>query len=296
MKLTDMLRAKNKPPNENESNFATQADKIPHIVQGEVRTLAVERISPNPFQPRTKFDQDTLEELANSIATHGLLHPIIVRLGVQGYEVIAGERRLRACKLLGWSTIPAVIKQMDDRGAAEMALIENLQRRDLHFFEEAEGYNRLLADFNLTQEELAKRIGKSQSSIANRLRLLKLDKNIRDIISREMISERHARALLKLDSDAKQQELLEIIIAEKLSVRQTEELIKKSFVEADSAVEPSKQQRKIIFKDIRLFTNSVKKLTNSLTDSGLEIDYLEDEDEDFYRVTVVIKKPEGRDE
>ena len=171
-------------------------------------------------------------------------------------------------------------------------MIENLQRRDLHFLEEAEGYQKLIAEFELTQEELAKRIGKSQSSIANRLRLLRLDPDIRSIISREMISERHARALLQLESSQEQMEVLGIITAQSLSVRETEELIRKKLQQKAA---PSKQNRKIVIKDIRLFTNGVKELTRSLTNSGLQVTYKEDEDEGFYRVTVTIKKPEGRD-
>lgn len=293
MKLTDMLRARNRQQETAEARYETQADEIPKIQKEEVRQLPINQIEPNPFQPRVKFDEEALQELANSISAHGLLHPIIVRAIGHGYQVIAGERRLRACKQLGWTTIPAIIRVMDDRAAAELALIENLQRRDLHFFEEAEGYERLLAEFNLTQDELAKRIGKSQSSIANRLRLLKLDKDIRDIISREMISERHARALLRLASAQEQLEVLQQVIAENLSVRQTEELIKNRLQQPEETT--PKQRRKIIFKDIRLFTNSLKELTNSLTDSGLEVDYQEAEDDQFYRVTVTIKKPERRD-
>ncbi|HHX01263.1 MAG TPA: nucleoid occlusion protein [Firmicutes bacterium] len=285
------MRSKQKSPNR-VGVSVTQADNIPNFVEDDVQSLPISRIEPNPFQPRISFDPEPLQELAESIATHGLLHPIIVRLVDQRYQLVTGERRLRACKLLGWTTIPAVVKIMDDRTAAEMALIENLQRRDLHFLEEAEGYQKLIAEFELTQEELAKRIGKSQSSIANRLRLLRLDPDIRSIISREMISERHARALLQLESSQEQMEVLGIITAQSLSVRETEELIRKKLQQKAA---PSKQNRKIVIKDIRLFTNGVKELTRSLTNSGLQVTYKEDEDEGFYRVTVTIKKPEGRD-
>lgn len=291
MKLTDLLRSKQKTASKTEAS-ATQADSIPSFIEDDVQSIPISRIEPNPFQPRVNFDSESLQELASSIAAHGLLHPIIVRLVDQGYQLVTGERRLRACKLLGWNTIPAVVKIMDDRTAAEMALIENLQRRDLHFLEEAEGYQRLIAEFDLTQEELAKRIGKSQSTIANRLRLLRLDPEIREFISREMISERHARALLQLESSQEQQEVLEIVKENNLSVRETEELIRKRLRKA--AGPAAKQNKKIVIKDIRLFTNGVKELTKSLTKSGLAVTYEEDEDEQFYRVTVKIKKPEGR--
>lgn len=295
MKLTDMLRAKSKVPDESIAPFETQAEKIHIMGRDEIKSLPIDRIEPNPFQPRLKFDEEALQELANSIAEHGLLHPIIVREVENQFQLIAGERRLRACKLLGWRTIPAVIKQMDDRTAAEMALIENLQRRDLHFLEEAEGYERLIAEFKLTQEELAKRLGKSQSSIANRLRLLKLGKEIRAIISREMVTERHARALLRLNSEEEQMKVLQMIIEQGLSVRQTEQAIERLINQNQTTTQP-KQNKKIILKDIRLFTNSMKQLTETLVNSGLDIDYHEEEDDECYRVTVTIKKPERRDQ
>ena len=146
MKLTDLLRSKQKTASKTEAS-ATQADSIPNFIEDDVQSIPISRIEPNPFQPRVNFDSESLQELASSIAAHGLLHPIIVRLVDQGYQLVTGERRLRACKLLGWNTIPAVVKIMDDR-TARNGLIENLQRRDLHFFEEAEGYQRLIAEFD----------------------------------------------------------------------------------------------------------------------------------------------------
>ena len=293
MKLTDLLRSKHRSPNKTEA-LATQADKIPDFLEDDVQVIPISRIERNPFQPRVTFDQEALGELANSIAADGLLHPIIVRLVNHSYQLVTGERRLRACKLLGWNTIPAIVKIMDDRTAAEIALIENLQRRDLHFLEEAEGYVRLIAEFELTQEELAKRIGKSQSYIANRLRLLRLDPEVREYISREIISERHARVLQQLESAPEPLEVLQLITAKRLSVPQTEELIRKK---QETQTKPApKQNRRIVIKDIRLFTNGVKELTHTLTDSGLQVTYEEDEDDKAYRVTVTITKPEWRDQ
>lgn len=282
-----MLRLKNKTESPEEENQVDTNRREIDMWKESIRSLPIDLIEPSPFQPRIHFDQANLQELATSISEHGILHPIVVREKGTGYELIAGERRLRACKLLGWASIPGVIKNMDDRMAAEMALIENLQRRDLHFFEEAEGYQRLIAEFELTQEDLAQRIGKSQSSIANRLRLLKMDPSIREIITREIISERHTRALLKLDTKASQMEVIEEIVHKKLSVRQTEALIDKMIKQPRGQI-----RKKMIFKDIRLFTNSVKQLTNALTTSGLDVDYQEEEDEQFYKVTILIGKPE----
>lgn len=293
-----MLRAKNRIEAESSTLFnkdkETRQETSKEKWREEIETLSIKVIEPSPFQPRMDFDQDGLNELASSISEHGLLHPIVVRKVGNGYQLIAGERRLRACKILEWDMIPAIVKILDDKIAAEMALIENLQRRDLHFLEEAEGYERLIAGFDLTQDELAKRIGKSQSSIANRLRLLKLDQEIRKIISREMISERHTRALLKLPNGEQQRKMIDIIVEEGLSVRQTEEKISNWLEETTSSItKQSKAQghKKLIFKDIRLFTNSLKELTNSLTSSGLNIDYKEEENEDFYQVSVMIEKP-----
>lgn len=295
-----MLRAKNRIAAENSTLSKIEMEEKEGTAQQtwseEMVTLPLEIIEPSPFQPRMQFDETALNELASSISEHGLLHPIVVRRVDDSYQLIAGERRLRACKILKWDTIPAIVKDLDDKIAAEMALIENLQRRDLHFLEEAEGFERLIADFNLTQEELAKRIGKSQSAIANRLRLLKLDPEVRKIISREIISERHARTLLKLDHKEEQIKLLARIIDQGLSVRQTEEAVKDILAAKDLEEKPqpvAQGKRKFVFKDIRLFTNSLKELTNSLTSSGLNIAYEEEDDDDFYRVTVMIEKPKG---
>lgn len=285
MKFTDILRPMGRG-NKNEGKEDQWKDQI--------QTLPIELIEANPYQPRIEFESEGLEELAESISVHGILHPLVVRKTEQGYQLVAGERRLRACKKLGWTTVPAIVRKLDDRLIAEMALIENLQRRDLHFFEEAEGYSRLLQEFQLTQEELANRLGKSQSSIANRLRLLKLEQSVRDIISREMLTERHARALLKLKSTAEQLEIVETVAKDSLNVRQTEELIN-AFLNKSEEPKPGRV-RKLIFKDIRLFTNSVKELTNSLQASGLTVDYNEEEEDDHYKVTVLIKKPERREQ
>ncbi len=282
MKLTDMLRAKGKSLDESESHSERWRE--------EVQSIGIERIQTNPYQPRSEFDSEGLDELAQSISEHGILHPVIVREFEDNYQLIVGERRLRACKLLGWTSVPAIIKQVTDKASAELALIENLQRRDLHFFEEAEGYYRLLEEFELKQEELAKKLGKSQSSIANRLRLLKLSTVERAAISEHSLSARHARALLKVDSQEERLALIKEIADKSLNVAQTETLVEK-INEKKLPKEPQRSNRKIVFKDIRLFTNSLKELTDCLTESGLTVDYLEEEEEEYYKVSVVIRKP-----
>jgi ParB family chromosome partitioning protein len=233
--------------------------------------------------------------LAESIKAHGLLQPVVVRRGTIGYELIVGERRLRACKELGWEVIPAIIREVEDREAAELALIENLQRSDLHVFEIAEGYERLLTDFSLTQEELGTRLGVSQANVANKIRLLKLPPEIRKIISREMLSERHSRALLRLASAEQQMKVLQTIVRDDLSVKQTEELVTSLIYPGGLKAKGEKpeRRRKLIIKDLRLFTNSVKQLTDTLQSSGLVVKVDEREDEEVYELVVTVKKPIG---
>lgn len=288
MKLTDVLRSKARATGEIDEQVQ------PGDWQEQVQALPVELIKPGKYQPRTDFDHKDLAELAQSISEHGVLHPIVVRRANIGYELIVGERRLRACKMLGWDSIPAIVRDMTDKAAAELALIENLQRKDLHLFEEAEGYQRLLEEFDLTQEELAKRLGKSQSTIANKIRLLKLPESVRKIISREMLSERHSRCLLGLENEADQLKILQRVIEKDLNVRETEELVKE-FLQKDSVPEESErrgQKRKLIVKDVRLFTNSVRQLADSLISGGLEVDFQEREHHDCYELLVVVKKPQ----
>lgn len=259
-----------------------------------VQAVPIHLISPGKYQPRQGFDQESLDELGASIKTHGLLQPVVVRRGAVGYELIVGERRLRACKELGWEVIPAIIRDVEDREAAELALIENLQRSDLHVFEVADGYERLLTEFALTQDELAERLGISQANVANKLRLLKLPGPVREIISREMLSERHSRALLRLENMEQQLQVLREIIAEDFSVKQTEDLVA-GLLQKRSPAERSKPKgkRKLIIKDLRLFTNSVRQLTDTLQSSGLVVKVDERESEEVYELVITVRKPSG---
>ena len=170
--------------------------------------IRIENIRPNPYQPRKKFERASLEELCESIKQYGIIQPINVRISGSGYELVAGERRLRAAEMAGLREIPAIILDVSDNDSAIMALIENLQREDLTYFEEAEGYQNLLSEHNLTQEELAEKIGKSQSTIANKIRLLRLSPLIKKILIDNSLTERHARALLKLHDEQLQLKVL----------------------------------------------------------------------------------------
>ncbi len=282
MRLTDLLLSRQR----REESGRTGQEKW----KEEVQAVPLELVAAGKFQPRREFEEGALQELAASIEIHGLLQPILVRPGAVGYEVIVGERRLRACRLLGWEVIPAIIRDVEDKEAAEYALIENLQREDLHVLEVAEGYERLLQEFDLTQEELGERLGISQANIANKLRLLRLPAKVRQIISREMLSERHGRALLRLRTEAEQLEVAEKIAAEGLSVKDTERLIAR-LLDRGERKSVRKGRRKLIIKDIRLFTNSVRQLVDTLKSSGLIVDLAEEEDAEQYRILVTVEKP-----
>lgn len=193
----------------------------------EVVYLYLDDIIPNRFQPREVFDEKALKELAVSIKEHGVIQPIIVRSVKDKYEIIAGERRYKASALAGLTKIPAIIRDLDDKESSKVALLENLQRKNLTPIEEARTYQKILEIDEMTQEDLAKTMGKSQSAVANKLRLLTLPDEIQDSLLKEQISERHARALLNLTDAPKQIELLKKIINQKMSVRAVEEEIKR---------------------------------------------------------------------
>jgi ParB family chromosome partitioning protein len=258
-----------------------------------VQELPLNDIRPNPYQPRRQFSEGELAELADSIRRYGVLQPIVVRSGDEGLELVAGERRLRACKMLGLDTIPAVVRDLSDEDLAVLALVENLQREDLHFLEEAQGYQRLLEEFGLTQEELAKRIGKSQSTIANKIRLLKLSPPVQDFISREIISERHARALLKLPGEEEQLAILEIIIERGLTVQETEAYIARLLQEKERKEKGRKVVR--IYKDMRIFFNTIQQAVQELQRVGFAARMERVEKDDYYEVTVLIPKKPAQD-
>lgn len=257
-----------------------------------VVNIPVNEITPNLYQPRKKFDDKALNELTNSIKTYGVLQPIVVRKKAKtGYEIIAGERRWRACKRAGLKMIPAIIKDTGDSDTAVLALVENLQRENLSFIEEAKGYQQLMQEYNFTQEELAKRLGKSQSTVANKLRILKISPELLQIIYEENLSERHARALLRLHDEKLQKKVLEEIIEKHLSVRQTEKLVEDVMKKIkDNEDTKKKKTFKIAIKDVRIFVNSVKQLVQNIKDAGVEADYKEIDKGDFIEVVVQLPK------
>lgn len=233
-------------------------------------------IHPNPYQPRATFDEESIAELAQSIQQVGLLQPLLVRKVDDGYELVAGERRLRAVTSLGMEKVACIVQQdIEDESSAMMALIENLQREDLHYLEEAQCYQKLLETYGLTQEELANRLGKSQSSIANKLRLLKLSDEVKAAMTEKRLSERHARALLKLTDDKQRLDAVERIAEKGLSVKETEQMVEKTLNKAyDEKQDGAKPRPKLmrIVRDYRLFMNTINQAVNQLRESGMTVE------------------------
>ncbi|MGC4378771.1 nucleoid occlusion protein [Fictibacillus sp. Mic-4] len=256
----------------------------------EVIQIPVQDIIPNRFQPRTVFIDERIEELSQTIETHGMIQPIVVRTIENGkYEIIAGERRYRAVQKLGWESIPAIVKEFNDSQTASVALIENLQREELTAIEEAMAYAKLLDIHGLTQESLAQRLGKGQSTIANKLRLLKLPPSIQEALLQKKITERHARALIILKSVEKQEQMLKEILEKQLNVKQTEERVKK-LIEGEGQAKKKAPQRKSFSKDMRLAINTVRQSVDMVLQSGLSIDTEEEEHDEFYQFTIRIPK------
>jgi ParB family chromosome partitioning protein len=249
----------------------------------------VNSIVPNPNQPRKLFSRPALEELADSIREHGVLQPLSVRrLGVSRYELISGERRLRASKLAGLDSVPCIVVNADQLESSLLALIENLQRRDLDFVEEANALQTLITTYHLSQEEAAQRVGKSQSAVANKLRLLKLSPTTLNALRAGGLTERHGRALLRLPEEQRK-EALSHILEQQLNVAQTDEYV-------DQLLSPTPQQPqrrpkpKIYIRDIRLFLNTLRRGLDIMQRSGLNAKCGQEEDENTLTLTITIPK------
>ena len=266
-----------------------QSAELEEMVENEeIKKIPIDHIIPNRFQPRTVFDDEKIEELARTIHTHGIIQPIVVREYEQDtFEIIAGERRWRAMKKLGWDLVPAIIKDFNDTETASVALIENLQREELTPIEEAMAYGKLLELHQLTQEALAQRLGKGQSTVANKLRLLKLPQDVQDALLNKAITERHARALIPLKNPEKQIKLLIEIIEKNLNVKQTEDRVSNLLGQTS---EKPKPKRKAFSKDMRIAVNTIRQSLSMVTDSGINLDSQEEEFEDYYQFTIKIPK------
>lgn len=254
---------------ENRMNF-TKPDKREDMKN--ITYIALDSIRPNPYQPRKQFNKSALEELCDSIKQYGVLQPINVRkLSNNSFELVAGERRLRAATMAGLKEIPAIVINVDDNDSAVMALIENLQREDLSYMEEAEGYNNLINEHGFTQEELAQKIGKSQSTIANKIRLLKLPPLVKKILADNNLTERHARALLKLHDEQLQLKVLKIVCEKGLNVKKTEELVERAIEKYSREAREKGGERKMTkaIKDIRIFVNTIRQAIDLMKKSGV---------------------------
>lgn len=238
----------------------------------KITMISIDLIRPNPYQPRRKFDQGPLDELCQSIKQYGVIQPINVRkISPTHYELVAGERRLRASALAGLKEIPAIVVDVGEDDSAILALIENLQREDLGYMEEAEGYRNLIKEHGLTQEELASKIGKSQSTIANKIRLLRLSPMVKKLLSDNNLTERHARALLKLEDEQLQLKVLQRVCERGLNVRKTEELVQKVSDKYCSAMKSEDYKGHVTksIKDIRIFVNTIRQAIDTMKKSGV---------------------------
>ena len=255
-----------------------------------VSYLPVEEIVPGPLQPRQRFSREGLEALRDSIAENGVLQPLTVRRRGERFELIAGERRLRAARMAGLSEVPCIVMDVDMESSGVIALIENIQRRDLDFVEEAEGIWQLIRLFGLSQEQTARRLGKSQSAVANKLRLLRLPRDVLDRLRTEGLSERHARALLRLPDADTQRRALDFMIDQRMNVAAAEAYVDRLCAPPDEKP-PQKRQRSVfLMKDVRLFLNTMDRSVDLMRSGGVAADLRREETDDALIVTVRIPK------
>ncbi len=259
---------------------------------GEVRDIPIGNIKVNPHQPRKEIDPYTLQDLAISIMEYGLLQPITVRqISPFDYELIAGERRMTACKNLGMSYIPAVVMIASPTDSAVLALVENIQRENLSYMEEAEAFHQLLTEHGLTQEELADKLGKSQSAIANKIRILKLSPEVRKLLTEHHLTERHARTLLRLPNDKLRLRTAKLIVQRGLNVAKTEELIEKLIrTPVKSMEDGASPGRERVFRDVRIFSNTIRQAVDLMRKSGIDATANKTENDTYIEYTIVIPK------
>lgn len=272
-------------------SFNKHRDEIPKNKQ--IQDIELSKITPNKFQPRRQFSEESIKELAQTLDKEGLLQPIVVRENEYGYEIIAGERRFRAAQSLGWEKIPAIVNNMNDDQAASLALIENLQRENLNPIDEAKAYKNLMKLNNLTQTQLAKNMGKSQSYVANKLRLLKLTPKVQSYLASGEISARHGRVLVGL-SERDQSRMIDEILDNNLNVKETEEIAKDvdGYFKKKDQVKSEKRTRvaRRMPKDLKVQINTIKQAVKLAEDSGIKVRVQENNDPDDYRITIELKR------
>ena len=268
----------------------------PGIRRGGILYLRVDDIAPNPVQPRKSFEPEALNELSASIKSYGILNPLTVRLRGGRYELVAGERRLRAARMAGLREVPCILLDVNMEDAGLIALVENLQRKDLDFIEEAAGISQLIRMFGMSQEEAARRIGKSQSAVANKLRLLKLPQDILDSLRENGLTERHGRALLRLPTDEQRREALGYIMDNGLTVAATDAYIDALLSDPErpeeekAAKEPSPPKRTFVLKDVRVFLNTLSRSIDLMKQGGIDAGFRREETEESLILTISIPK------
>ena len=259
-------------------------------IGGQIILIPQEDIYPNPNQPRRRFDFDELEGLAQSIRQNGIIQPIAVRINSKGkYELISGERRLRASRLVGITRLPCIIMDADDEKSALFALIENVQRCDLEFFEEACAIEKLLTDYGMSREDICKKLGKAPTTISNKLRLLRIPEEIRHKITQENLTERHARALLRLPSFSQMERAISIIAEKRLNVAESERLIGQILANDSGKRQPAVK----LFKDVRIFVNTLNHAVDTMRRAGIEADSAKSETDEYIEYIVRIPKSKG---
>lgn len=261
-------------------------------VQNRILSIPVSEIRPNPHQPRTAFHDNELRQLSDSIRQNGILQPLSVRKCMDEYELIAGERRLRAAKLAGLSHVPCVCIDVGDRNSAVLALVENIQRQDLHFFDEAAAIEKLITLYGMTQEDAALQLGKAQSTIANKLRLLRLTPDERDMIQENHLTERHARALLRLSSPSNRKKVISAILSQHMNVDRTERMIDE--ILGKTRERDNFRKRSVLFRDVRLFINTIHKAVETMQAAGIPVAAQKMQFDDYieYRVRIPLIEPE----
>ena len=250
--------------------------------------VPIDKISLNPYQPRKVFDSDAISELAKSIKEYGVIQPITVRRNfIGGYELVSGERRLKASRLINKTHMPCIVIDVTENDSAVIALLENLQRKDLTYWEEAEAMQHLIIDHKYTQEELATKLGKSQSAVANRLRILKLPESVKNILQENNLTERHARAILKVHDENAQLKILKQVCDSDLNVAKTEEMVSKTIekVEAERAKESGKMVGVV---HLRMFINTINKAVDVVQKAGVNVEASKKENKNFIEYLIKI--------
>lgn len=256
-------------------------------VTQQIVSVPIKDILANPEQPRKIFYDEAIKELSGSIKEYGVLQPIILKKESDGYIIIAGERRFRAAQMAGLSEIPALVKNMEDQEAALVSLVENVQREDLNFLEEARAYKRLMEDFGLTQVEIAEKVNKKQSTISNKIRILALPEDIQEKLIQNKMTERHARALLKLNDQDDRKKVTERVVTNNLNVKQTEKLIEELLMKKEEAF---RKKNKINYISYKIYLNTIRKAFSQIKEMEKNAKMTQEDRGDFLEVKIILPK------